>query len=325
MQRTSLKDIFTVPPLSVLNATHGYWQQRKAMWRNLIGDDGDTRKGVMGYGVGFLYPDIYMQSMEEREQLGIPFEEYLNEYVTDEEKAKQERSLFNKNVSLFDPVLAEVLCRWFSREGDSIYDCFAGDTQKGLVFGYCGRKFSGIELRQEQVDVNSRVLASHDVPVSYICDDGRNVRKHFGWLTQDMLFSCPPYYNLEVYSDDERDASNQRSYADYVAIIEKAFGEAITCLKINRFAVIVVSNVRDRNTGEYYDIVSEVKRIFGQGGMRLYNELVYIEPIGVRRLMAERTMRTRKVTKVHQNILVFYKGDTRKIKMLFPNLAEESK
>lgn len=54
-----------------------------------------------------------------------------------------------QGVSLFDPVLAEVMVRWFCPENGSVFDPFAGDTLKGLVFSTLGHKFTGIELRQE--------------------------------------------------------------------------------------------------------------------------------------------------------------------------------
>ena len=122
----------------------------------------------------------------------------------------------------------------------------------------CGHNFTGIELRQEQVDINNRVIEGRDLPIRYICDDGQNVAAHFSPDSQDMLFSCPPYYDLEVYSDKENDASNQDTYEGFIGILRNAFSKAITCLKENRFAVIVVGDVRNKKTGGYYNFVDDV-------------------------------------------------------------------
>ena len=74
----------------------------------------------------------------------------------------------------------------------------------------------------------------------YICDDGRNVRRHIQDSSQDLFFSCPPYFDLEVYSNNENDASNKKTFEDFYTILDRAFSEAIQCLKNDRFAVIVV-------------------------------------------------------------------------------------
>lgn len=316
----SLEDRFIIPPFSILNTRVGAWQKRKKAWRAIIGDLGESREDKMRMGIELKYHTIFKKSMAEREKLGVSFREYLDKYVSEEEKERAAEKATAKGVSLFDPVVAELMGRWFiPHEGGEVIDCFAGDTQKGLVFGMCGYKFSGIELREEQVEVNNRVLAGRNVPVNYICDDGRNVDKYFEEQSKDFLFSCPPYYNLEVYSSLSNDASNQKSYADFLEILSEAFGKAIKCLKDNRFACIVIGDVRDKN-GFYYDFISDVKGIFKRNGMSLYNELIIVETVASSCLRANNNMKTRKITKVHQNILVFFKGDPSNIKSEFPQL-----
>ena len=45
-----------------------------------------------------------------------------------------------------------------------------------------------------------------------------------------------------------------------------------------------------------------------------------VDPIGTATIRANNSMRTRKVVKVHQNVLVFYKGDTKRIREVFPEI-----
>lgn len=320
----SLVDRFIVPPFSILDTRKGYWQKRKKVWRELIGDAGETREDTCMTCITMKYPRIYYNSREKRKELGITFREYLDKYVSEEEK-REDSKILTSGVSLFDPVLAEVLCKWFTpSEGSKIFDPFAGDTQKGLVFASCGHTFRGVELRQEQVDVNERVIAGRGLDIAYICDDGRNVAKHIEAESQDLLFSCPPYYDVEVYSDLPNDASNQGTYEDFLQILRDAFNSAIGCLKNDRFAVVVVGDVRDKRTGCYYDFVGDVKRLFKDAGMPLYNEVILIESGASTALRVTNCMKTRKMVKCHQNVLVFYKGDPRKIKSHFPAIEYTS-
>lgn len=320
-QNASLNDRFVVPPFSILDTRKGYWQARKKMWREQIGDMGESRNDKLITSPEIKYKDLYQRTRKHREELGVSFKEYIEKYVPAEVLEHEASKVLSKGVSLFDPVLSETMCKWFTPyEGAKIFDCFAGDTYKGLVFAMCGFSFRGVELRQEQVDINNRVLEGRGLDIKYICDDGQNVAQHFDPESQDMLFSCPPYYDLEVYSKDERDASNQGTYEEFIAILDKAFKAALTCLKPNRFAVVVVGDVRDKKTGFYYGFADDVKRIFKEGGASLYNEIILVETGASTALRASRYMESRKVAKMHQNVLIFYKGDPKDIRANFPKI-----
>jgi hypothetical protein len=275
-----LQEIFTVPPFSVLDTRQGYWQERKRHWRELIQDKGESREDTLAKGAILA---------------GI-----------------------NNGVSLLDPVLAELACRWFGLPACATFDPFAGDSVFGYVSAYLGNKFTGIELRQEQANLNNDRVKGF--PARYVCDDGRNIRDHIGEETQDLLFSCPPYFDLEVYSDLPNDASNQKEYSDFIKILDDAFAAAIKCLRPDRFAVIVVGDVRDSKTGFYRRFVDDVKDIFKGNGCLLYNELILVENLGTLPQRVGRTMEHRKIGKCHQNVLVFFKGNPKNIKGIFPKI-----
>lgn len=281
-EKGSLNDKFIVPPFSVLDTRQGYWQERKRIWKDKIQDDGSAR------GDAEIIANI------------------TGNY---------------SNVSLLDPVLCEVVVKWFMpKNGVSAFDCFAGDTVFGFVSSSLGVNFTGVELRQEQVDFNQNQINKNGLSAKYICDDGRNVLKHIKENSQDLFFSCPPYFDLEIYSNLENDASNQKTYEEFYAILDDAFTNAIKCLKSDRFAVVVVGDVRNKKTGEYYGFMEDVKKTFKRNGLKLYNELILVDVAGTAAIRASKNMKTRKCTKVHQNVLVFYKGDTKNIKDNFETI-----
>lgn len=319
---SSLFDRFVVPPFSILDTRKGYWQDRKKKWRELIGDFGESRNDTLITSPEIKYKDLYQRTRQHREELGITFKEYLEKYVPDEVKEHEASKVLSAGVSLLDPVMAEIVCRWFGQENCKTFDCFAGDSVFGYVSAYLGNEFTGIELRPEQAQLNNERVA--DMTARYICDDGQNVSKHIEPESQDLLFSCPPYFDLEVYSDLPNDASNQGSYEDFIQILKNAFTAAVGCLKQNRFAVIVVGDVRDKKTGFYYDFCGDIKRIFKEAGMPLYNEIILVETGASTAMRAGRYMESRKVAKMHQNILVFYKGNTKDIKNNFKKIEYAS-
>ena len=277
-----LNEKFLIPPFDILNARAKDWIDRKKIWNSLINDKAQARNKAV------VIRDIAFSNVQSCE------------------------------VSILDAVLAEIINLWFvPYKNCNTFDCFAGDTVFGYVSSYLGNFFTGIELRQEQVDFNNE--QTKGLNAKYICDDGQNVCNHIESESQDLLFSCPPYFDLEVYSDLENDASNQGNYADFLKILDNAFSNAIKCLKNDRFAVIVVGDIRDKN-GIYYNFPNDIINIFKKNDLKLYNNIKLLTPLGTAQIRAGRYMNTRKMVHVYQDVLVFYKGDTKKIKDIFKEI-----
>jgi len=280
-----LNDTFVVPPFTVLDSRQGYWRERKKVWRSLIKDFGESREGGL---TGDHLSDNIMNNV-------------------------------NSGVSILDPVLAESLITWFTPDRGKVFDVMAGDTVIGYVSGYKGHTFTGIEIREEQAKLNNERTKSMNC--TYICDDGRNVLNHLPQGSQDLFISCPPYFDLEVYSELDNDASNQSSYEEFYNILDTALRNGIKCLKDNRFACIIIGDVRN-GEGHYYDLTGDVIRTFLSEGMVLYNKAVLIEGAGTLPVRVARYMKNRKLGKQHQDVLIFYKGDTSKIKEEYKQLEK---
>jgi DNA modification methylase len=275
----SLQEDFIIPPFSVFDTRQSYWKEKKAEWKTIFDNKGQSREDLMGTQFG---------------------------------------------VSILDPVLVQVLMTWFCPEKGQILDLFAGDFTTGIISHLLGHDLEGIEIRPEQVKINNETIEKLGINAHYICDDAQNVDKHITSNSKDLLFSCPPYFDLEVYSDLPNDASNQATYKDFINIMENSLSKAIKTLKSNRFAALVVSDIRDK-AGFYYGFPDAVKKIFKDNGMELYNDIVLINEAGSAPLRARQTFKFRKVVKSHQNILIFYKGDIKKIKEDFKPFGNSNK
>lgn len=126
----------------------------------------------------------------------------------------------------------------------------------------------------------------------------------------DFIFSCPPYGDLEVYSDDPADISTLDMEA-FDAIYAEIIGKAVERLANNRFACFVVGDYRDRR-GIYANFVSKTIAAFEAAGARLYNEAILVTSVGSLPIRSAKQFRSgRKLGKTHQNVLVFIKGNPR--------------
>lgn len=134
----------------------------------------------------------------------------------------------------------------------------------------------------------------------------------FGDMEFDMVFSCPPYADLEVYSDDPADISNM-PYEQFREAYREIIRKACAKLKNNRFAVFVVGEVRGKN-GRYYNFVGDTVQAFEDAGLMYYNELILVNQVGSKCTGARKGFSVaRKIGKHQQNILVFAKGNPQEV------------
>jgi len=215
------------------------------------------------------------------------------------------------STSVFDPVLCECVYRWFSAEGWQVLDPFAGGSVRGIIAGMLGRRYWGSDLRAEQIEANV-AQASEIAPVAmprWVCGDSTDTVADAP--DADLIFSCPPYGDLEVYSDDPKDLSAMRPDAfdaGYREIIRRSVGR----LKRDRFACFVVGNYRD-GRGLYRDLVGLTVSAFEAAGAGYYNEAVLVNAVGTGAMrVSGQFSASRKLVKVHQNVLVFVVGDPKK-------------
>jgi hypothetical protein len=122
----------------------------------------------------------------------------------------------------------------------------------------------------------------------------------------DMVLSCPPYGNLEVYSDMEADISN-KTHTEFLRLYGEIIAKTGKLLKRGGYAVFVVSEFRDKQ-GYYVNFVGDTITAFERAGLRYYNSAVLLQPLGSAMLRAARIFEaSQKLCKVHEQVLVFKK------------------
>lgn len=301
-----LSERFGIAPFTVLNAREGWWQDRKRSWLAL------GIKSELGRGdnmLGFSQACNLQQSSgkaypNEKSKFGKVLETNIGEKYGREEM---------DGTSVFDPVLCELSYKWFSPPGGIILDPFAGGSVRGVVASKLGRQYIGHELRKEQVEAN-RVQADEIcedfTPVWHI-GDSRKIDKSCHDVQADMVYSCPPYADLEVYSDDPEDLSNM-PYEKFLELYREIIFKSCSLLKDDSFACFVVGDVRDKK-GNYRNFVGDTVEAFRDAGLNYYNEAILITAVGSLPIRAGKIFTTsRKLGKTHQNVLIFVKGDGKK-------------
>ena len=229
---------------------------------------------------------------------------------------------FNGNASVLDPVACEVILRFFMpTNGCRVYNPFGGGVQFGFVCGSYDYEYLATEIRQNQCDANN-ILCQDFYNTKWIkADSSKYVPKQ----NYDLMFACPPYYKVEKYIDydgviPEGELNNLSTYEEFRDMLFEGYKNALKSLNDNCFFVIMTGDSRDKHGG-YYGCEAEHELFFKEQGLHIYNKIVYLECEFTRLAHAKRTLDYRKFPKREQKILVFYKGDIKKIKELYPSIG----
>jgi DNA modification methylase len=285
-RRGAMAERFGAVPFSVLNTREGWWRERKEAWiRTGI-------KGELGRAAGIV-PN---GTQRPKEQDGC------FERPGDGEEGT--------GASVFDPVLCELVYSWFCPKGGLVIDPFAGGSVRGILAHMTGRRYVGYDLNVAQVEAN-RAQGRQILPVGADVNWREGDSRDAGYPEADLVFTCPPYGNLERYSDDPRDLSTMSPGVFRIAL-QAAMAKAIDALRPNSFAAIVLGEYRGKD-GNYVGFVPRTILDLIDLGLKYYNEAILLTPVGTLRLRVGKQFAAgRKLGKTHQNLLVFVKGDWRK-------------
>ncbi len=314
--KNALSEAFGVPPFSIIDTRQKYWQERKRNWTDLGINSQESREQVELMAKSSQNTEVYNLRNRMRSALGR--EPDWDEVI---DKAKKKGLKVFEGASIFDPVLCEILYKWFAPDNGKVLDPFAGGSVRGIVASESHLDYVGIDLRSEQVEANRRQAEELNANrAKWICGDSKEVLDEIKKSSVDFVFSCPPYHDLEKYSDDESDLSNM-DYDQFIEVYSQIIAKACEKLRNNRFACFVVSEIRGKD-GYYKNFVKDTIEAFEAcAGVGFYNEIILINQIASAAIRAGRQFNSgRKVTRVHQNVLVFFKGDHKKITEYFPKL-----
>ena len=238
-----LRQKYIEPPFSVLDTKLKFWKTRRDIWYKLniqseLGR-GDKYSGYSNYGDWIIKKGWTKNG----------------NFKGQETKLK---------ISIFDPVLCELMYEWFCPSNGKVLDPFAGGSVRGIVASIKGFDYCGIELNPEQVKSNreqAKQICTDNIPQWIKGDSDKELDKYVD--SCDFVFSCPPYFDLETYTDIDGDLS----------------------------------------------LLSDID-FLDKAGCHFYNDIVLLRPVANGAMRVPKQFPNyRKVVRIHQNVLIFYKGN----------------
>lgn len=270
-----------ITPLSVLQTARRDWQKRKKAWAQ-AGLTGDAGRDHMA-----IWP-----TTNEHGQIR-----------------------WQRAVSVFDPHLTDVHYHWYCPPGGSILDPFAGGATRGLVAAHRGYHYTGMDLSEQQVEANRDQYQ--------VWQERRLITGSATWVTGtaqhvlptlrggfDYVFTCPPYHNLERYTNDPQDLSTM-GWDTFRETLADIVSETVRLLAPNRFATWVVGDLRGPR-GHLRRLPARVDQAHEDVDAPLINDTVIASPLGGKYGVIWRLWEpTRSATRVHSHAHTYVVGDRR--------------
>jgi len=206
--------------------------------------------------------------------------------------------------SIFNPHLAQMILSAYCPYNAKIFDPFGGGGTRGFIAVAMGHNYTGIEIREEEVDRIIKQQKKLNVFFEIICCDCRiyPIKDN----TYNFSYTCPPYYNLEIYSRLDGDMSNANSYHDFLEMIKDALIVNYRALQPGALAVWVVGNFRNNNHSlVHYN--GDLIRLAQSIGFQLWDELIFWRASGNAVCRSSQFSANRKSVRVHEYILILKK------------------
>jgi hypothetical protein len=219
---------------------------------------------------------------------------------------KDHFSVYTGTYSVFPiPLMEYLILRYAGPPGTKILDTFCGGPPRAIASSIMGHEYHGVDVRQEQIDENLAILKPLGLEnIRYYLDDARYLDSVDGDF--DVAITCPPYFNLEVYSDQDDDISSFNSYPEFSGAMLLNALATFERLKEGAFCILVVGNFRDK-TKELVDFRGHTVENFRDAGFVFHQDIILSKNFASAAKRAGNSWKGLKLVPRHEHALVFRK------------------
>jgi len=221
-------------------------------------------------------------------------------------------SIYTGSHSVFPVPLAEwIMLRYAPREGGVVLDAFAGGPPRAIVSAFMGYSYIGYEIRQEQIDENKQIINNLGISgsITYHLGDGTQMAG-MEPNSVDFAITCPPYYNLEKYSDLAEDLSNLETYEEFDQSMFHCAQAYFKALKPGSYVCLVCCPFRlggNKDENELIDMPGDIVHTFKLAGFFLWQKIILSRNAASAAARSTTSWKGRKLISRHEELLVFRK------------------
>ena len=231
-------------------------------------------------------------------------------------KKKGENGKANYPYSVFNPLLAERVYRYWSEAEQDVLDPFAGRTTRGLVARVLCRNYEGYEIAPKTYELTRESLKGIEDQWQ---PDMFSPKKLGSWMlhnedgtelkntpdnSKDLIFTCPPYWKVERYEKCIDQLSQLNDYPVFLHRMRTCAANCYRVLKSGGYCVFVVNDFRF--DGRFYPFHSDLIQSFEVSGL-LFHDIIINRLNSPFVTGAGKAYELRRTLKIHEYIIVWRK------------------
>ena len=209
-----------------------------------------------------------------------------------------------QKMSEFHAGVAENILRYWSMRGSVVVDPFAGRVTRAMVTTKLERQYIGYEITPNTYKRSLNHFKKHNVNPTLHNGDGTklgNTKDN----TADLVFTCPPYFNIEQYESCDNQLSDIRDYDTFMDSMGECVSNVKRVLKEGAWAIFVVADFRIG--GELKSFSSDLIQKFKDNDMIHWDTIIMENISPFASLQIHKVNCKRYTSKIHEYILVFRK------------------
>tara|TARA_Y100001963_G_scaffold96735_1_gene133153 strand:- start:201 stop:1130 length:930 start_codon:yes stop_codon:yes gene_type:complete len=219
-------------------------------------------------------------------------------------------------LSKFNSENCKNIINFFTSKGDIILDPFAGRT-RATISNHLGRKYVGFELTEKYFPQT----IGEDLRVYN--DDSANMGKWLDYLDYaDLVFTCPPYWDMEKYSDDSNDLSTFKTYDKFLDGCNSRLELASQYLKEDGFLVVVLMDFRKKGILHSWH-TDTINYFHNNTDFKLYDTMVWEMSPAKRQPLYPQALLNRRMLNTHEYCLVFNRKTQTELRDFYDRKLEE--
>lgn len=214
------------------------------------------------------------------------------------------------DVSEFNPQVASLILNMFAPREGVCFDPFAGGGTRAIFAAAHGLEYHGTELLPAQAEATlMKILKAGYADGCHIyIQDARDATRQMASDSADFIYTCPPYYDMEVYSDQPDDLSRSGGYQEFLASMRRVVAECYRIARPGCYACWVVGLHRDKH-GRLLPMNHDFARLHRDVGWHFMEEVVlYRRSDGSVQRVGNFEKGNRLLIRQHEYCLVFRKG-----------------
>ena len=223
------------------------------------------------------------------------------------------RKANGKGLSIFPYHLGETIVKFYSEPNETIFDPFMGHNSRMQIVFELGRNYIGYDISKEFMKENFKLRElllkrclndglEHNT-IDIYEKDSRQIDLKENSI--DMIFTSPPYWDLEFYGDEPNQLGYKKSYDLFLHGLKQVLQGCSKVLKPDHYCIF---NVNDfRKDGTFYSYHSDVIYLTKNMPLKIFDTIIVDWGSSIASCFASQIDERKIAGKRHEYLLVFKK------------------